>query len=147
MSVDETPEYSVCLDIVSDSLTLKELESALSVTGDAGSHNRGDKRVPHGLQRVYSSALLRIEGDTSHHLGIQDQFQRIVGRLPAAKLHSSQLKPSQFLVVFNIAVYFTTASGSVLLPAPCVETVQRYGADLEISSYPCSQHEKATTKG
>lgn len=132
MSLASGRRYGVSLHVTSDTLSLRELQGTLGVTGDSGSRSRGDS-LPGG--RTARTTVLTIESALDDGAMLVEQLEAIRRRVPANRVRSASV-PME--ATFSIAMYFTTACGSVTIDATMMDAARDYSAAIEVVAYPAS---------
>jgi hypothetical protein len=140
MPLNVPHECEVILEIVSQVLTLAELQRRLMIKGDIGSRSLGDV-LPRGGQS--SQTILKISSGADAHSSLHAHLEAICQRIPADRL---RLARPDVDVVFSIAVYFETAYATLLIEPRSGDLIRAYSASIEVVSYP-SQNDERPNRG
>lgn len=124
---------AVSLDVMTRLCRLSELERALDVPGDHGSHDIGSVGVLN--RRIREESLWRMFSSVPEDASIDDHLTSLVDRYPPGKFALRSL-PLDADVSLAVGVFFSSAMCTVIFSRQLLEVVNSYGARLWISAYP-----------
>lgn len=125
--------FAVSLDVMTGSCRLSELERALDVPGDHGSHDIGSVGVLN--RRIREESLWRIFSSVPEDASIEDHLASLVDRYPPGEFALKSL-PSDADVSLAVGLFFDSAMCTVIFSQGLLEIVTAYRARLWISAYP-----------
>jgi hypothetical protein len=138
-------QFSVSIDISSDSLSLSQLTEQLGgVEPGPNSHEIGEPR-PRG--RVWDVTIWRLDSDIEEDASLEDHLRALLSDADEFKLFESAETLQDVERHLNVAVYFDSPMSSLVLPVDLIAPFVRAGFGVEVSAYPCSFEEERTEVG
>lgn len=122
--------FSVCLDVISEVVSLEDLSSLLGRKPSADSHDRGAPRA-RGTQ--WSHTIWRLTSQAPEEAALEEHCESVLSQ--ASTLNFDRIPP-EVRVDLNIAVFFDTVTCSVSIAPQCVAALAKLGIGLEITCYP-----------
>lgn len=122
--------FLVCLDVISEALSLEDLSSLLGHQPSADSHDKGTARA---WGSPWSHTIWRLNSQAPEEAALEEHCESVLAQASAVNFDRI---PPEVRVDLNIAVFFHTANCSVSLPAHYVAALAKLGVGLEITCYP-----------
>lgn len=127
-------EVKVSLVIISVPLTLSEISAKIGCHHSSGSREKGTSNLPG--RKPSNVTIWRLDSTEPGSASLERHFASIGSQIPAESIFESGLLVGDARCYFDIAVFFDDAMCSVDIPAICLKTVERYGAEISIACYP-----------
>ena len=133
--------FSVSLDVVSSRWHLNELTTQLGTEPSSDSHDLGS---PRGRNQAWQVTIWRFGSQEPESASLEHHCENVLSRANSAGVLKSLRSIPDIRATMNIAVFFDTASCSVLIPSASLEVMARYGLQLLVTCYPSERQDERT---